>query len=168
MTTRTRIEILASRFDGKRDFEADSYYGPNVDPTRSDQYAENMIGKGNYRDTGCKLAPRCLECPFDECVMETEGEASQRRGARNIVIWNNYRKYKRAAKRSPGSRPRIVERLAREHDLSTRSVHRVLTNARKGIGLGSIVPPVKVDTHELLTGGIFKQRAPWPQIGAKL
>ncbi|KKL55940.1 hypothetical protein LCGC14_2250390 [marine sediment metagenome] len=37
---------------------------------RRDQYPENMIGRGNFRDTGCSIAPSCLECPLPACRYE--------------------------------------------------------------------------------------------------
>lgn len=35
---------------------------------RKDSYAEDRIGEGTYHDTGCSLAPKCLECPFEDCM----------------------------------------------------------------------------------------------------
>ena len=27
-------------------------------------------GEGIYKDTGCKLYPKCLECPFPDCIAD--------------------------------------------------------------------------------------------------
>ena len=27
-------------------------------------------GEGIYEDTGCKLYPKCLECPFPDCIAD--------------------------------------------------------------------------------------------------
>ena len=70
---------------------------------RAESLAENMIGRGNYRDTGCSIAPKCLECPLPQCryddpydfvgkeVRNEEIRQERRSGARVVdlaVKWN--------------------------------------------------------------------------------
>lgn len=36
-------------------------------------------GKDVYEDTGCKLAPKCLECPLERCYHDVGGSGELRR-----------------------------------------------------------------------------------------
>jgi hypothetical protein len=38
----------------------------------------SMQSPNTYRDTGCKLWPRCLECPFPDCIIDQDSEFLRR------------------------------------------------------------------------------------------
>ena len=159
----TRLEILESRHvhDTRSKMEPGSYNGANVDRNRRDQYAENLIGQGHYRDTGCNLAPSCLDCPFSECMKEWQGktELQSNNARRNAAIWKAYKRIE-----ASGKRPNI-KALAEKHGLATRTVHRIIANAKNGKGITPLVEkPQRVDTHKFLTAGIFKARTPNPPL----
>jgi hypothetical protein len=42
----------------------------------------------HYKDEGCELAPSCLECPFEKCILEEGGIASVLKKERNQEIKN--------------------------------------------------------------------------------
>ena len=93
--------------------QPDNYHGPNPDGAgRSDKYPENMVGRGNFRDTGCSLAPSCLKCPLvDGCIYDRP--AHWERTERNARI----RRFK--------ARGKHVDEIAKRFGLSTRSIHRI-------------------------------------------
>lgn len=154
---KTKLEILNSRYDRDHGHPMlpGSYSGRHVDPARSDNYAENQIGKGNYVDTGCNLAPKCLECPFEDCLKDRANEVT--RLERNARIWQDYKRSQRYI--GDGT----VVKLAEKHKVSTRTVNRAITMGRKG-KLDGIKTREKVDTHTLLTKGIFKERTSLPSL----
>lgn len=159
MTTRTRSEILESRYPRGRKMEPGSYSGRKVEPGRRDKYAENLIGKSYYRDTGCNLAPACLSCPFSRCMKEDAGEDT--RAERNAAVWLDYKRMKRNGVRNP------VTLLCEKYDLSDRSISRILSNARRGEGMSAprkARRTAKADIHRFLTAGIYKKRAPLPPL----
>jgi len=121
MTSRTKLEILNSR--GGVDRMPRTYTGTPVDPNRRDTYAENLIGSGNYKDSGCNLAPSCLSCTYSECVKEFN--SATHRVQRNAAIWQDYQVLK-----NRGTFP-IIPALAAKYGLGTRTVQRVLASAKK-------------------------------------
>lgn len=157
MVTRTKLDILNSRDKGVERMPS-PYKGASVDRNRLDKYAENLIGSGSYKDTGCDLAPSCLSCPFSECLKESN--AVEDRQQRNGRVWEEYKRMK-----NRGLFP-IAPVIAEKYGLGTRTVHRIVGDAKKGKGLPK---QIKVSsrqqpTHELLTAGIFKKRAPLPPL----
>lgn len=71
----------------------------------------------DYADTGCEVAPRCLECPLARCRYDEPAAVRQyaSHGARDERV--------RAAYASGGS-PTII---AKEQGISVRQVHRILS-----------------------------------------
>ncbi len=121
---------------------------------RAETYAENMIGEGNYKDSGCNLAPACLTCPFSECMKEYTRQ--DYREERNARMWADYKRMKKRGVKSP------IEAIAEKYDLSWRACYRIINNAKAGKGYAKNLnrPKQKVDTHTLLTAGIYKKRVP--------
>lgn len=83
---------------------------------RRDALPEHM----SYRDEGCELAPRCLDCPLPRCKYDEPGGArrlvTERRDEALVETWRR-------------ERPPIHE-LARRYGISRRSVFRILRAAR--------------------------------------
>ncbi|HXF50100.1 MAG TPA: helix-turn-helix domain-containing protein [Dehalococcoidia bacterium] len=83
---------------------------------RRDALPEHMT----YRDEGCELAPRCLECPLPRCKYDEPGGARrlrvETRDRALIDVW-----------RAEGL---TVNELARRFGVSRRSVFRILQAAR--------------------------------------
>lgn len=157
MTTRTRLEIMDDRYrrTEARDIEPGS--SREYWPHRKDNYAENNIGEGIYRDEGCNFAPSCLDCPYSECVKTNSiGERLER----NARIWRDYKKLVIELPKG------VIPALAEKYNLSTRAVHRVIKNAKKGKGYAKKIDPEKrkVDSHTFFTAGIYKKRAPLPPL----
>ena len=150
MTNQTRLEILDSRYTGKGDAMPGNYYGKKIDPSMN-QLAENMIGEGNYKDSGCHLAPACLSCPFSECKLLTASKDAVEE--RNALIWADYQ-----AIMQPGVR-NFARALSKKHGLSTRTIHRIVNEAKAGRGLAQ--PKPERDAHTFLTSGLFKQGMTW-------
>ena len=150
MTTQTRLDILDSRYTGKGDAMPGTYYGKKVDPNRTDTLAENLIGSGNYKDSGCHLAPACLSCPFSECQLITASKDGVEE--RNALIWADYQVIMQ-----PGVR-NFARALSKKHGLSTRTIHRIVNEAKAGRGLATKPKP---KAHEFMTDGIFKQGMTW-------
>lgn len=72
-----------------------------------------------YRDEGCTVAPRCLDCPLPRCRYEIQGgAAAMRRVERNAEI---------IAEHADGL---SIDALAERHHISRRGVFRVLEKAR--------------------------------------
>jgi hypothetical protein len=160
MTTPTKLEILENRYTGKGDPMPNGFQRAPDDQSRSDQYAENLIGRAYFQDTGCNLAPSCFDCPFERCQLEVS--VAEQTVARNVLIWETHKKYTRAAKRSKAHNPRIVQRIAEEQGMAARTIHRIVKDARNGIGI-TFTPekePV-VYAHTFLTEGLFKQGMTW-------
>jgi len=157
MVTRTKLDILNSRDKGVERMPT-PYKGASVDPNRVDKYAENLIGSGSYKDTGCDLAPACLSCPYSVC--QKEHNSVDDRQQRNGRIWQDYQRMK-----NRGMFP-IAPVIAEKYGLGKRTVQRVISEAKKGRGLPKRikVSSRQQPTHELLTAGIFKQRAPLPPL----
>ena len=154
---KTKLEILNSRYEREKGHPMmpDSYGGRHVDPTRSDNYAENLIGKGNYVDTGCNLAPKCLECPFEDCLKDQANEVT--RLERNARIWRDYTRLQRYT--GDGT----IAKIAKDFQVSVRTVNRAVKMGKQG-QLDGIKTREKVDTHKLLTKGIFKERTTLPSL----
>jgi hypothetical protein len=87
-------------------------------PVREDALPENQ----DYRDTGCNLAPRCLDCPLPRCRYDEPG------GARRLLTETRDEEIvrRRATDRLP------IDTLAQQYGLSRRSVFRILRKARDG------------------------------------
>ena len=100
---------------------SDGYNTYNVpspeDEGRRDQYPENMIGRGHYRDTGCAVIISCLECPLAVCLEDRP--QSWERAQRNEIIYDLIIHKGRKAKA-----------VALELNLSTRTVHRIVQNEK--------------------------------------
>ena len=163
--TRTRLEILDSRHAGVNRMPT-PWQELHDWETRRDTYAENLVGQGHYRDEGCDLAPACLSCPFDPCRYEWGLDSDVRRAERNAAIWADYQRMNPGKPSRDGSAPRAVGMLADKYGVSRRSIHRVIANAKKGIGITAAPKqkPRPADSHKWLTSGIFKQRVPWPEL----
>lgn len=68
-----------------------------------------------YRDTGCSIAPSCLNCPLPRCRYDVQGGArSMRLAVRDPLIKAAYQ----------SGEP--IEVIARRHNVSRRTVHRVV------------------------------------------
>lgn len=76
--------------------------------------------RSNYEDTGCEMAPRCLECHLPRCIYDVPATSPEpratkgRRDAEIVRLWDE------------GFR--VVE-IAPEVDTSERTVYRVLQKA---------------------------------------
>lgn len=79
--------------------------------------ADSLPEDREYVDTGCELAPKCLECPFDVCVKH-EGHRQLRLRPRDAELV--------AAARAGADVRALMERFK----LSRRSVFRVLSEHR--------------------------------------
>ena len=68
-----------------------------------------------YRDEGCHIAPACLRCPLERCIFDrpVHADAAVRRGRNRRM-------------RTLARRGWAVERLARDFQLSTVHVRRIL------------------------------------------
>lgn len=84
-------------------------------PVRQDALPESL----EYRDTGCSLAPRCLDCPLPRCRYDEPG------GARRLLT--ETRDAEIVVARQQGL---PINALARQYGLSRRSVFRILRRAR--------------------------------------
>ena len=80
---------------------------------RAESLPETLIGKSYYRDTGCSIAPECLECPLPQCRYDQVPETT---GPRNAEM----RKLK-----AEGS---DVATLMIQFDLSNRQIHRIVAS----------------------------------------
>lgn len=87
-------------------------------PIREDALPENQ----DYRDTGCSLAPRCLDCPLPRCRYDEPG------GARRLLMETRDEEIVRGRV----SEHVPIDTLARRYGLSRRSVFRILRKARQG------------------------------------
>ena len=83
---------------------------------RADQYPEHLVGSGNYRDTGCSLAPSCLACPLPACRYDVPQNWEKQE--RNVRI---------VARREAGA---TVTTIVAEFGVSLRTVARVMQKAR--------------------------------------
>lgn len=90
---------------------------------RRDALPEHMT----YRDEGCELAPRCLECPLPRCKYDEPG------GARRLRVETRDHALV-CAWRAEGL---SVNELARRFGVSRRSVFRILQAARAGRPAGA-------------------------------
>lgn len=74
----------------------------------------------NHRDTGCEIAPLCLDCPLPLCKYDMPTR-SQRRNERRrrLVIGRN--------------RGMSTNELAIEHGVSARTVSRILADSRRAL-----------------------------------
>jgi len=70
----------------------------------------------HYKDEGCELAPSCLECPFDRCVLEEGGVASARKRERNQEI------------KELANQGVTVPELAERYGVSLRTIQRILSS----------------------------------------
>lgn len=69
----------------------------------------------HYKDEGCELAPSCLECPFDRCILEEGGVASARKQERNQEI------------KELANKGVTVPELAERYGVNIRTIQRVLS-----------------------------------------
>ena len=56
------------------------YLTPQVNSlpmVRLDTLPEGMVGRSYYKDTGCDLAPSCLNCPFKQCRFDMDSKTEQ-------------------------------------------------------------------------------------------
>ncbi len=74
-----------------------------------------------YRDEGCELAPRCLECPLPRCKYDEPG------GARRLRVETRDEALVAAWRRERLS----VNELAHRYGISRRSVFRILKGAKR-------------------------------------
>lgn len=96
---------------------------------------------GLYRDTGCDLAPKCLECPLPVCRYD-EPQIEQRRTQRDRLMWGfSCLGMKRAD-------------IAAKFGVSLRTVDWAIYNR------GERSTPSKHPAKQPNT--VYKQRAPWP------
>ena len=73
----------------------------------------------SYTDDGCDVAPRCVECPLEECkyVVSSKQRWELRNGERNALI--------RAAAASGAKR----QEIAAAAGLNLRTIHKLLAEA---------------------------------------
>ena len=88
---------------------------PNGRKVRSDALPEYL----DYRDTGCDLAPSCLRCPLARCRYDEPG------GARRLLQSSRDGAVRQRREEGAG-----IDALAREFDISRRSVFRILARGR--------------------------------------
>ena len=69
----------------------------------------------HYKDEGCELAPSCLECPFDRCLLEEGGVATVQKKERNQEI------------KELAEKGMTVPELAEKYGVSDRTIQRVLS-----------------------------------------
>ena len=83
---------------------------------RDDQYPEHLIGRGNYRDTGCDIAPACLSCHLPVCRYDMPPNWKiEERNARIVAYRND------------GAN---VKQITAELNVSSRTVTRILQKAK--------------------------------------
>lgn len=74
----------------------------------------------HYRDNGCEVSPRCVECPLPRCRYELPGGLSGlRRRGRNANVLAFHRR---------GS---SIDTLARDFNLSRRTIFRIVASGRR-------------------------------------
>ena len=83
---------------------------------RADKYPEHLVGRGNYRDTGCDIAPACLSCPLPRCRYDMP--PGRKVEERNAQV---------AARRNDGAK---MKQIAAEFNISPRTVSRVLQKTK--------------------------------------
>ena len=95
-----------------------SWHAPNPPGEgRRDQYPENLVGKGYYRDRGCSLQPSCLECTTEECRYDRP--PGWKLTERNNAIYLLFEK------RVP------LRQIEVEYNISSRTVQRIKEQWRK-------------------------------------
>ena len=57
-------------------------------------YGTSCQGEVYYRDTGCSLAPACLECPYPGCMKDAVERRRVLRETRQTLILEGYREGK--------------------------------------------------------------------------
>jgi hypothetical protein len=87
---------------------------------RNEPFIDRLPELSTYRDTGCDLHPSCLTCPLAQCRYDDPGwiqrEERQHRATAILQV--------RTAEALP-----VIE-LAARFGISTRTVHRVLSQAQ--------------------------------------
>jgi len=110
----------------------------------------------DYRDDGCDIAPACLDCPLDDCVLNDASQAYRLsvRKRRHEQIW----RWKRAG--TP------AREISRKMNLSMRTVYRDIE-----VGPPEDRPfdedPEGLDAEPLAASDLrpsWKERAPLPEI----
>lgn len=86
---------------------------------RSDALPENT----DYRDDGCEVSPRCLDCPLPRCRYEDPG------GVPGIL-----RELRDESIRQAAGRGTTADDLARTHQVSRRTIFRVLATRERSMG----------------------------------
>lgn len=89
---------------------------PNGRPSR-DALPEQL----EWRDSGCEVAPRCLECPLPRCRYDDPG------GLRGLL-----NESRNAAMLQAHAAGRTADEIARRFGVSRRSVFRILRQQRSG------------------------------------
>ena len=84
--------------------------------TRADALPEAQIGEGYYRDTGCEVAPSCLNCPLPVCRYDRLG------GSRSILNHSSRDPAIRAARAAGES----IEAIMARFGIGRRTAYRVL------------------------------------------
>ena len=114
---------------------------------------EDGIARGVFSDTGCKVAPRCLDCPLQVCVYDQPGTLSAiYRAKRDARIWEL---------RKSGVPDR---ELMRAFGVSQRHIHRVMERggpAARDVALAPDEAPLRSPFEP---SRAYRQRAPWPAL----
>lgn len=116
----------------------------------------DMLPEGvNYKDTGCAVAPACLECPLPVCKFDDPTAAVTKR----------VRAHHEAIVRLYESTDWSKGELARFFGVSKRTIFRVLANYAKNRGLEEA--EMMLDTPGVAVSalrGVYAKRAPFPAI----
>ena len=116
---------------------------------RKDQLPEGRV----WIDEGCRIAPKCLECPRAQCIYELpESVDNKVQRDREIVEL-----------RKEGMPP---SEIARAFGISTRVVHRTLQRggpSEWALTYGVSHPAPEEPPREPRQP-IYRQRAPWPRL----
>jgi hypothetical protein len=117
---------------------------------RSDTLPENT----RYRDDGCDVAARCLDCPLPVCKYDDPGWLQrENRHDRDVEI----------LRRRDQGQP--IPAIAHRFGLSTRTVHRVLQRGAPGaVSSGGDEGRPLISLQELATRSLFRRRTPWPRL----
>lgn len=104
---------------------------------REDTTVEGMLRRGGFKDEGCAVAPKCLECPLEVCKFE--GGAGWKAIKRNM----SNRRNREIVARHNRTADQTVAATAAIYGLSGRSIHRILADGRAG-NLARVPVPVPV------------------------
>ena len=111
-----------------------------------------------YKDTGCRAAPRCLECPLPECLYERTYSGI---GLADLLYARRERDAEIVELYAQGMTPL---KIARKFGISSRSVHRIV---QRGGPSDATVNALEGDIPGKPLSAMrnpYRQRTPWPEL----